>query len=255
MKNLIGSTVLYALLILTITSCKEEEDLRKSNDFFLVGQLDDNIVLNTYDPEIKLTSFDRYQIDFDNDNQADFEFYNENLTGNIYTACFERSNSSRYSFIETLNPAIELLYFTQVDTIYNCHVEDMEAWTQVRDYYYNTDFDCSGNEKIDKIENKLVPSIFNLYDTLNLDGSWANNVFELAYSRYDNVVRSTWECPSSGISSSELTTITRENWNNKSMRYIVFRKKVNDSYIQGWIRLEVNNYNEITLYDVAYQLE
>ena len=93
------------------------------------------------------------------------------------------------------------------------------------------------------------------YDTLYSYENWTNNKFEFAHYKYDYKYRSTFGCPSNKLNSKKETKIIRGNWNNMSKRYIAFRRKINDFYYIGWIRLEVRNYHELTLYEIVYEIE
>ena len=254
MKNEIFSLVCIIFLILTITSC-EDCEINKSNEPYVVGVINKNMVRNSYKPELKLSNFD-YLVDFDNDSLIDFKFKSYKFKSSNYVACYDRDIIDSYSSIEVINPAIELLYFTDNDTIYHCHIESPKLYTKITDLVSNAGLSCSDSVKeILRLENTICPTIFNLYDTLYTYENWTNNKFEFAHYKYDYEYRSTFECPSNKLNSKKETKIIRENWNNKSMRYIVFRRKINDYYYIGWIRLEVRNYFELTLYEIVYEIE
>lgn len=108
--------------------------------------------------------------------------------------------------------------------------------------YSNATCPEDGNDTIYAIRNLSYPKIYVKGDTVNFSESWLNE--ELILSYFDN-----------SIGDRTSYKILRGNWNNSNMKYILFRiKKTSKSYY-GWLKLSVDEHNEISFFEYAYQDE
>jgi len=238
-------------LILIMVNCSDEQcepcieceicdSISTNNDStFMFGIITENIIVSDIDTFIQVKAeyhqWDEYLFDIDLDGQDDFKFISEDND----SPGGARSLKSR---IEVLNTSIEVSIMKEVDTIYSCWVDSTEEY--VHDYvHFNkiSNYHCNEYAVLfNKVDTITTPLIYDSGNTIENVELWSSKdiVFSTSSRNY-------------GVY--EPTYIDQGAWNELNLRYMLFRYKKQEKYHYGWIKLNVENFKEIKLYEFAIQ--
>ena len=249
MKSIISITVLILTIILingcgkeTCEPCYTETDYDKT---FIIGTENGFIDITTLDSTIKIIApahdYTNEIFDIDKDGIPDFEIHSDH---GISPGGINYQKSS----IKVVNSFFQISIIEMSDTLHRCM--QITNDTIVTYIFYNnySSYSCYG----DGIDTTYSPNIFSYPksystgDSLNDNESWTNEDLTLSY--YDNSYHG-WYPPYIAYS------IMRGNWNKQNMKYILFKKESNDKNLYGWLRLSIDNYKEIRVYEYAIQKE
>ncbi len=243
MKNIISIISLIFAIIL-ISGCKKET---YENKRFIIGVDNDFVDITILDSTIKIIApghnHTSENFDVDNDGVIDFEIHSEH---GMSPGGYNYQESS----IKIVNSSFQISVIEMSDTLQRCMHMQVEYDTVIYYIYYNnySAYTCYG----DGIDTTFSPNIF-YYPSIHMPGesltqleTWSGD--DLTLSSYDgsNYI---W------FPHYKLYSVLRGNWNNQNMKYILFKKEYNSIALYGWLRLSIDNYKEIRVYEYAIQKE
>ena len=245
MKGINSIIVLFLMLIL-INGCKKEKDKPLDTEIdFIIGTENDFVDITKFDSTIKIiaTSYNSINVDFDIDKDGipDFKIRSDYETspGGI---------NYQKSSIKVVNSLFQISTIDMFDTLHKCtQITNDTIITYIIYNNYST-YTCNG-DGIDSTYSPnifSIPKIYSMGDRLTYNEFWSSE--DLIFSYYDQSYQ--WVYPPY-ISYS----VIRGNWNNQNMKYILFRKENNNKSLYGWLRLSIDNYREIRVYEYAIQKE
>ncbi len=220
-------------------SVKSEEEIDKK---FKIGK--DNVLVDIikFDSSISINapwhSNAIAYLDVDKNGVSDFEI-------KCNWAISPGGVNVQSSSIKILNPSIYISVIEVSDTSHLCESINYKMY-----YNNNSNYICCDSCKNTTYPSEIYnyPYIYHIGDTLNHLEKWLNN--ELTLSYYDHSSHSGYP-----TLYKFLCDIKRGNWNNQNMKYILFKKEHNDKFLYGWIRISLENYSNIRVYEYALQKE
>ena len=244
-------SIIGAILALILTCGCDKENCEPcitntANDkSFIIGTESDFINITKFDSTIKVIApahdFANENFDVDKDGVNDFEIRSDHgiSPGGV---------NYQQSSIKILNSSFQISVFEMSDTLHRCMQVAYD--TLIAYVYYNnySNYTCSGNgiDTTYSPNNVYYPSIHSTGDSLTLNENWHGD--DLTFSYYDQSYHG-WFAPFTSY------LIVRGNWNNQNMKYVLFKKEYNDTELYGWLRLSIDNYKEIRIYEYAIQNE
>lgn len=212
---------------------------------FRIGMDNGDVVVTTFDSTVKIIGpwHDHAQENFDVDSDGvwDFQLYSEHSIspGGI---------NSQQSIIRIVNSSFQISSIDISDTTHRCTEVSNDSIIAYIYYNNNSSYNCDGNS-VDSVlgsNTSQYPVVYSIGDSLTQDIEWNGSDMTLAY--YD-MSYSGWFAPYYSWS------VIRGNWNDRSMKYILFKKVYHDSVRHGWIRLSVDDFKEIRVYEFAIEKE
>jgi hypothetical protein len=189
-----------------------------------------------------------YSLDVNDDGKMDFMFFSDH---GISPGGVDQQESS----IGILNPEFEISVLEQGDTFHTCfdeyYVPELNiTMSVVETYTKQSAFSCpeTGTDSIGMIYKDIYPRVYSEGDTLNSSETWSNQ--GLTFSFFNNSLHS-YPSSEEDVYIKESYSIARGLWNNKSLKYLLFRIKNPEVISYGWIKLDIHNYNEIWLHEYA----
>jgi len=237
--------LILLLTIVTFFGCHKDEVIESPQ--FIVGVISENSVYKKFDPPIQMipenimysSNILKDSIDVDNDGQYDFVFI-----------CFNVLNNNildKESYVTVSNSKFEIAYVDVTDTN-NVYVSERNDTIYEYEYSYFKPFDIPYDSLIKEYyqtsesiicENGTRPSELNEWSTYN----------KLYFAVKDST-EYRWE----NLKQIRFTNIEKGIWNEAGAKYLVYRLKEENGLIYyGWLKVEINNYSNIKIYESCFQ--
>lgn len=253
-KSYILSTLLLSAFLLFACS-KDKEDNSINNTYHVIGdEIVHKIYHNMYEPvliidaSLQNTSFAADSIDLDNDGFEDLLFESRFFTNNSFGASAQ---------VIILHDNLQIIWEWEIDTLFLCTYENVDT---VFNWYYNSN-----------------PGSCNANSELQIRTWQGDEISALAqgdtiiYSEFQDYETSTRGIGSSLCSFDSTTAYLAESqtnynyqftyrhlgiWSGIGERYMAFRIVEDSSQKFGYIRMEIEKYRTIKIYEiVCYTLE
>lgn len=244
MKNIIKIVFVLASSILMFTACdKDNEDQNNDNSNisnFIIGKDNGAVTITAFSPAVIIygegSSYQNHLIDMNNDgvNDIDLRSYFSVSPGGV---------NNKYSYIKSINPSFEISSILSVDTIYLCNEQENDTITHFTFFNSASGFSCSG--VIDSVLAPYTTNCSQIYSNgENIDSNtiWSSN--ELMFSNFNNSA-SFWDNKFTEYN------ILIGNWNNQDLMYVLVKYNNNGTIRYGWIKIGVEDYRKVTIYEYA----
>lgn len=237
LKNLLflflASTLLFNC---TKENCEPyEQNEIQIDTSFSIGNSADNMIITTLDTFLVIKAewheYEEFIIDINNDGQNDFKLISNHPSS-------PAGIDYQESWLKILNSSIEVSSEMIIDTIYKCNLND--TINEYALFNKNSGYFCEDVITKHKTDSIIYPVVYNSGDTISDNELWVQD--ELVFSYYNRNC-CFWKP----------TYINQGIWNDINIKYILFRFKHDGGNSYGWIKLNIEDFKEIKLYEYAYQ--
>lgn len=236
------------LSVILINGCTKEPCEVKTNqvstngNIFTIGNKSYYVDVTTLDSAIEISamvhSYTSKKFDIDKDGTPDFELYSD------YSISPGGINYQK-SMIKVLNPIFHISTIKMSDTLYKCKQITNDTIVTYTIYNNYSNFSCNGIKTTFSPNIYTYPKVYSKGDSLTYNESWINKDLILSFNDRSAFIF--------GHPSITIHSIIRGNWNNKNLKYLLFKKEYNGKNYYGWLKLSICCYSGIRLYEYAIQ--
>lgn len=238
--NRITAYFLICCGIFLFVSCDWEDPIEEQ--VFLVGKSESNVTQFEYSPSIHIVATQNHQItqplDIDNDGEAD-----------VSIICKYAINSQYYHqksvTLKVLNNQFSFSVKNMYDTVFQYVVGTSTVYRKVFNCLTNTNIDHSLTSIL-STSTYFTPKMFEYGEGLSKNELWSSESSILAFTEVANYTVGTEAVDHDLI---------KGLWKNQGEKYLVFKYTGGSEIRYGWIRLQITDYSDVTLYEQAFQLE